>query len=409
MPRRKRFNLLVIGASGSVARAFLRRLPGLRSHFGRLVLLDKNRRVLEDAHLEHDRLDYVFVRRRLDLPRDNRYFAKLLRQYRIGIVLDVSTHPTLPMLEAVEAAGVRYVNTSLNDEKLEVTELVARLQQIGGRTSAPRILCAGMNPGIVNLWVRHGIARFGVPDEIVHFEYDTSMTMDQWRPLVTWSRHEFLMETTWNRTGVFDGQGVALEPTNALKNLVPLRPWLGPILGGDHYPPGMLVLHEENITMGQAVRVPSKFIYALHPRTMRYLQERYRKQGTLRVGDLILGDNLGRRLNGTDLVGVCLQYPRRRVYYLNRMDNRQLIGTNATCSQVAIGIYSALFTLLYDRLKPRLWFTGDLYDTRYRQFVFANMRVELFLCARRGRRWVLRKHIPEVRLRRLRDVKPVMI
>ncbi|HUK81062.1 MAG TPA: saccharopine dehydrogenase NADP-binding domain-containing protein [Verrucomicrobiae bacterium] len=397
-------NVLVVGASGNVARAFLRRLGGQRCHFGKLVLLDKNRRVLQDAHLEHQRLGYSFVHHRLALPKDERFFSRLLKRHRINIVLDVSTHDTLPMLAAVDAAGASYVNTSLNDSRLEVAPLVERLNPKRiKRTRAPHALCAGMNPGVVNLWVHHGLAHFGTPRQIIHFEYDSSMTVDGWRPIVTWSKHEFLAETTWNRTGRYVGDGIELKSTNALQNRVPLRPLLRPILAADHCPKGFLVLHEENLTLGRALSVPSKFIYALHPRTMRYLVDRFRRKGNLREGDLEIGDNITRRLGGADMVGVCLEYPRRRVYYLNRMNNDGLIGTNATCAQVAVGIYAALFTLLYDRLEPRIHFIGDMYDTLYRRLVFANMRVEMFVCGRRNGRWVLSEHVPEVRLRSSRD------
>ncbi|MCS7048128.1 MAG: saccharopine dehydrogenase NADP-binding domain-containing protein [Verrucomicrobiae bacterium] len=410
MVRLRRPNLLIIGASGGVARAFLRRLPGLRVHFGRLVLVDKNRRVVADRHLDHARLNYEFVQRRLNLPQDEAWFLRLLKSHRIHMVLDVSTHPTLPMLEAVERAGLAYVNTSLNDPRLEVTELIERIDKLRERTaSAPRILCAGMNPGVVDLWVRHGVKQFGVPKQIVHLEYDTSMTMDQWRPLVTWCKHEFLTETTWDRTGVFDGKGVALSAKNSVQNLESLTPYLAPLLPGQKFPDAFVVLHEENITVGRALRVPSRFLYALHPRTMRYLVRRFRQQGTLRLRDIELGDNLARRLNGTDFVAVCLEYPRRRIYYANRMDNRSLIGTNATCAQVAVGVYCALFTLMYDRLQPRMYYTGELYDTLYRQLVFANLRVEMFQCTRRGRRWVVRRHVPEVRLRQWRGAPQVVI
>jgi hypothetical protein len=392
--------LLVVGASGNVARAFLRKLGGQRCHFGHLVLLDKNRRILEDKHLDHRRLQYRFVQHRLALPNDARYFARLLKKHRINIVLDVSTHATLPMLNAMDAAGVAYVNTSLNDDRLEVSELVQRLDPPRQRrTRAPRILCSGMNPGVVNLWVRHGLAHFGMPKEIVHFESDTSMTADRWRPIVTWSKHEFLTEAVWNRTGHYAGDAVAFQSGNALQHRQALRPLLAPILLGDHQPKGLLVLHEENLTLGRSLGVPSKFIYALHPRTMRYMVERFRRTGDLREGDLELGDNVTHRLTGEDMVGVCLKYPRQRVYYLNRLSNTSLIGTNATCHQVAIGIYCALFTLLYDKVAPQAYFVGDLYNTLYRRLLFANMRVEMFVCRRRKSRWVIREHVPEVRVR----------
>lgn len=410
MKRRRQPNLLVLGASGNVARAVLRRLGGQRCHFGRLVLMDKNRRVVDDAHLDHARLDYHFVRHRLALPADTRFFRRLLKQHRIDIVLDVSIHPTLPMLDLVNAAGVAYINTSLNDAKLEAGDLVHRLYPgREKRASAPRILGAGMNPGIVELWVRHGVARFGVPRKIIHFEFDDSMTLEQWQPLVTWSKHEFLVETTWNRTGEYDGQDIRFAAGNALYARRSLGPVLNPILPGPRYPQGFLVLHEENLTLGRALGVPSQFIYALHPRTMRHLVDRHRRVGDLREGDLVLGDNISARLNGTDMVGVCLQYPRRRVYYLNRLSNNALIGTNATCHQVAVGVFCALFTLLYDRLPARTYFAGDLYNTLYRQLAFANMRVELFICARRKGRWVRRKYLPAIRVPAVRDARHVVL
>lgn len=407
---RRRPNLLVCGASGNVARAFLRRLGSHRCHFGRLVLLDKNRSVLANRQLDHDRLAYSFVSRRLDLPADAAWFARLLRRHRIDIVLDVSTHDTLPMLAAVEAAGASYVNTSLNDSRRSVAEVLAALQPLRDQPHrAPHILCAGMNPGVVNLWVRHGVERFGRPRQIVHFEFDDSMTVDGWRPLVTWSRHEFLTETAWNPTGHHTGDRVLVRSTNALQNPVALRPLLAPLALGDHCPAGMLVLHEENLTLGELLGVPSKFIYALHPQTMRYLRQRFRRHGRLGLEDIELGDNVTRRLTGTDIVGVCLHYPNRRIYYLNRMPNDAVIGTNATCAQVAVGIYAALFTLIYDQLEPRIYFTEDLFDKLYRRFVMANMRVELFLCSRRKGRWVVRKHLPELRDRSPGHGRPLVI
>jgi len=403
-------NLLVIGASGGVARAFLRRLGGQRCHFGKLLLLDKNGRLLNDPHLDHRRLDYIFVRRRLTLPRDRRWFDRLLHRHHIDIVLDVSTHATLPVLAAADASGISYLNTSLNDENLEVGDLVEQLYPHRHHPRrAPHILCAGMNPGVVNLLVHHGVQHFGRPRQIIHFEYDSSTPVDGWRPLVTWSKHEFLMETTWNRTGHYDGKAVRQDRANAVERRVPLRPWLAPIMAADHCPKGFLVLHEENITVGRALGLPSRFIYALHPQTMNYLDERYRQNGTLHEQDIELGDNITQRLDGSDLVGVCLDYPRQRVYYINRLPNSAVIGTNATCAQVAIGIFAALFTLLYARLEPRLYFIGDIHGTLYRRFAFANMRIEQFVCVRRKGRWIVRQHIPELRVKMARDAAPAIL
>jgi hypothetical protein len=66
-------NLLILGASGHVAQAFLRRLGGRRAQFGQLMLLDKSEHVLKDRFLEHGRLRYQFVRHRLRWPDDGSY------------------------------------------------------------------------------------------------------------------------------------------------------------------------------------------------------------------------------------------------------------------------------------------------------------------------------------------------
>ncbi|MBM3858214.1 MAG: hypothetical protein FJ395_01040 [Verrucomicrobia bacterium] len=403
-------NLLIIGASGSVARAFLRRLGGQRCHFGRLVLLDKNRRVLDAPHIDHQRLDYRFVRRHLSLPEDERWFARLLDKHRIQIVLDVSTHPTLPMLSAVDAAGVSYVNTSLNDDDLEVGDLVRRIHPRRDKPRrAPHILCSGMNPGVVNMLVRHGVEHFGKPRQIVHFEYDTSTPVEGWRPIITWSKHEFLTETTWNRTGLYNGKSLQRSPANAIEHREPLHNWLRPVSEMDHCPEAFLVLHEENLTVGRTLGVPSRFLYAIHPRTMRHLIARHREKGTLHARDIEQVDNVTERLEGTDFIAVCLEYPRQRVYYVNQFPNSAVLGANATCAQVAVGVFAGVFTLLYDNLKPRIHFVEDIYDTLYKRFVFANLRIEQFICGRRKGRWVVREHIPELRVRAPHDKAPAVL
>lgn len=393
-------NLLILGASGNVARAFLRRLGGRRSHFGRLILLDKTDHVRHDRYLEHRRLDYRFIRHRLQFPDDFPYYRQLLRRHRINIVVDLTDADTLPLLSASDAAGVSYVCTSLNDEKLDVAQLVATLHPDRGQPcKAPHILCTGMNPGAVNIWVLHGVRRFGVPREIVHFEYDTSAPTNGWRPVLTWSRKEFLTEAVWERTGVVLDGAAALMPKNSLHHRVDLGPIMKPVLPLPAYPRGLLVLHEENLTLGSELKTSSRFIYAIHPRTMAYLARRWRKHGHVPITDLEVGDNTSIPLKGADTIGVYLDYPRHRVYYLHSLANRNVVGTNATCAQVAVGIYAALFTLLRERLPRRVHFVGDLYDTLYTRVLFCNMRVEQFVFAKRKRSLVLRQHVPNLRPR----------
>ncbi len=393
-------NLLILGASGNVARALLRRLGGRRADFGRVVLLDKSEHVREDRFLEHQRLEYQFIHRRLHLPRDQAYYRRLLRRHEIDIALDVTDADTLPVLAATDLAGVSYVGTSLNEAKRGANALVEALHPTREkRRRAPHILCSGMNPGVVNIWVWHGVRRYGKPREIVHFEYDTSMAADGWRPLITWSRKEFLSEVVWDPTGlVQDGRPVIFR-TNAIQHRCHMRSILQPVMPLPSYPHGFLVLHEENLTLGRLLGISSKFIYAIHPKTMAYLSRRWRRRGRVLLTDLEIGDNTLTPLDGEDTIGVCLDYPRQRVYYLHSLANSAVVGTNATCTQVAVGVYAALYTLLRERLAPRLYFVSDLYDSIYPQVLFANMRVEHFVFVKRKRSLVLRHHEPVLRPR----------
>jgi hypothetical protein len=154
---------------------------------------------------------------------------------------------------------------------------------------------------------------------------------------------------------------------------------MAPVVPLPSYPRGFLVLHEENLKLGQALGVSSKFLYAIHPGTMAYMVRRWRERGRLTISDLHVGDNTTVPLEGSDTIGVCLEYPDRRVYDLHGLANGAVVGTNATCTQVAVGVYAALITLLHQRPAPRIYFATDLYDTVYPHVLFSNQRVEHFV------------------------------
>jgi hypothetical protein len=393
-------SLLVLGASGNVARAFLRHLGGHRDRVKNLILLDRNRRLLDDPVLDHGRLNYRFIRHRIEFPKDETWYRRLLRKYRISMVIDLTDIDTLPTLASTDAVGVSYLSTSTNGTNQSQGEVMLQVKAYGDRkTRVPHILGSGMNPGVVNIWARHGVEHFGVPREIVHFEYDTSRPADDWAPIITWSPRQFLSEAVWDASGyVHEGQTRDL-PTPAIQQLVNMRSILRPIMKLDEYPEGLLALHEENITLGARWGISSKFIYALLPETMRHLQRIYRTRGTVRLSDLQIGDNNTMPLEGTDTIGVLLLYPQKRVYYVHSLPNAAVVGTNATCAQVAVGVYAGMLTLLMEKLESRIHHPGDLYQTLYRQVVFANMRVARSVFTRSGRIWLRRSHIRQVRVR----------
>jgi len=396
-------NLLVIGASGGVANAVLHHLRGYRGLFGQLVLLDRNSKVTKDPYIDHKTLDYRFIKHEIELPKKKQQFIGILKRHRIGIVLDITDADTLPLLEVIDGLGISYVNTAMNSEELTVTDLLfdvyPRKAEFKG---APHVLCTGMNPGVVNMWVRYGIEKFGLPKELVHFEYDTSVVAKGWHPMMTWSLKEYIVESLRDPTGVALGRGKveALAP-NAQHYPVEMRPILEPIMPLAKYPRGLTVLHEENLSVSYKYDIPSKFIYAVNQKTMAYVSGLLKKNGVVRREDLEQCDNTDEPLDGADNIGVCLEYPDKRVYYYNSEPNKAFIGTSATYTQVAIGIFSALFTLVYDRLKPQAYFVEDLYDTHYRYFLFDNLRVQEYVFKKRGKRKLaLESYNPMVRIKR---------
>lgn len=370
-------NLLILGASGHVAQAFLLRLQSERHNYGRMVLLDPCDRVVKDLHLDHRRLEYRFIRRRLRFPEDTAYFHRVLKLHRIDIVLDLTDLDTAPILAATDAAGVSYVNTALNDSGRGVAEVVSALHPTRERPrNAPHIISSGMNPGVVNIWVWDAFRRYGAPQEIVHFEYDSSTPVAGWRPTITWSRQEFLTETVWERTGLVVNGELHLLERNALCSRQDMREILEPVVRLDSYPRGFLVLHEENVKLGRKLGASSKYVYAIHPRTMDHLKRVWLERGTVDIDDLEVADNTSVCLTGSDMIGLRVSYPDKCIYYLHSLANEDVFGTNATCAQVAVGVEAALTTLRSEKLGPRIYFASDLYDTVYRDVVFRSLRVE---------------------------------
>ncbi|MEX2016987.1 MAG: saccharopine dehydrogenase NADP-binding domain-containing protein, partial [Candidatus Pacearchaeota archaeon] len=168
----KKPNLLLLGASGGVAQVFLHYLVHHRDILGKLVLLSGKNRIKNNMHLEHRKLDYTYVERRIN-PENKDDFKNILKKYDINIVLDLTDIETIPLLEAANEVGVSYINTSMNADDKTVDKLIFDIYPRKEKlNNAVHILCSGMNPGVVNMWVRYGISKFGIPKEIVHFEYD---------------------------------------------------------------------------------------------------------------------------------------------------------------------------------------------------------------------------------------------
>ena len=409
--RKIRPNLLVLGASGGVANAFLHHLNNYRRLFNKVFLLDKNNKVLRDSFIDHKILDYKFIHKKIMLPQRKGEYLSMLKRFKIDIVLDITDMDSLEIIDATNKAGVSYINTAMNDEKKTVSELIfdiyPRKKDI---RKAPHILCTGMNPGIVNMWVRYGIEKFGLPKQLIHFEFDTSKIAKKWHPMMTWSIHEFIAESVRDPSGIALGRGIVKQVfPNALENRENMKWILKPIMKLEKYPHGLTVLHEENLSISYKYDIPSKFIYAINPTTMSNLIGVYEKKGIVTEKDLELGDNTREILDGSDSIGVILDYPEKKVYYFNTIPNVAVIGTNATYTQVVIGIFAALFTLLFNKLNPGVYFVEDLYDTYFMHFMFDNMRVQEFVFKKEKGHLKFLSYNPKVNPRRNRRLEHLYI
>lgn len=408
----KKPNLLVLGASGGVANAFLHHLITYRKLFGKLVLLDKCNKAPKDKYIDHKSLDYCFILEKIELPKKEKRYLNILKKHKIDMVLDITDENSTEILDATNKAKINYINTSMNNYKKTVKELISDIfERRESFKNAAHILCAGMNPGIVNMWVRHGIEKFGLPKEIVHFEYDTSKAIKKWYPSITWSIHEFLTESIEDPSGIVIGRGNVKDLfPNALKNMENMKSILKPILNLKKYPNGMTVLHEENLSIGYKYNLPSKFIYSIDPETIKTLIRLYNKKKNISIKDFKFADNTTEMLEGADNIGVVLDYPAKKVYYFNSIPNISVIGTNATYTQVVIGIFAALFTLLFNNLKSGIYFVEDLYDTYFKYFVFDNMRIqEIIFKKMPNNKLKLLSYIPMIKLKGNRCLKHLYI
>lgn len=384
MMKKNKMNLLILGASGGVAAACLLELMKKREMFGKLFLLDKSETFLQNPYIDHKKLNYQFICKTLTFPESEVYYATFLESKKIDIVLDLTDMDSIPILTFTNTAGVSYVNTAMNDENRYVSDLVFDVYAHKKKfTNARHILCTGMNPGIVNMWVKYGIENFGVPKEVFHFEYDTSVIAAGWQPMMTWSLHEFIVELVTDPTGKMLGKNKLqrLLP-NGLHHRVDMKAILSPIMQLDAYPKGFQVLHEENLSISQQYNIPSQFIYGFNMQTMDALVALYKKHKTIRYADLIHGDNTSYPLLGEDNIGVLLRYNDKNVYYFNSIANQSVIGTNGTYSQVIVGIFAALSVLLVNHeLDNGVYFVEDLYKTYFKQYMFEHMKVEEYVFA----------------------------
>jgi homospermidine synthase len=342
-------NLLILGASGGVAHAFLSIFPKYRNFFDKVVLLDKDDKVINSLYIDHKNIDYFFVKENLNECNIKFIIENLKLKYSISIVLDLTDYNTIPILSVVDSLGMAYLNCSLNLEDPSMINFVEDSKRLFNQFRRnTHILSLGMNPGIIHHLIAKGIVEYGLPTEFIEIEYDSSIpTKETKKPFITWSKKQFLNEAVWSKTGLCVEGGKYLElEKNAINTLEDTKNLLSPIKKMLNYPRGMVVPHDEVITLARFLEIPGKFVYAIHPDSLSKLVKIANIKTTVKECDIEYLDNISQPLSGYDYIGVWLKYPNKMVCYYFSVDNSNVEGTNATLFLVGVGVVAGLIDFI---------------------------------------------------------------
>ena len=359
--------LVILGASGGVARAFLQLLPSSRQAIAELVLIDKNDAVTRSAYLSHSNLAYTFIQADVNIS-----LSAILMEVRsksnFVIVLDLTDQTTHPILHAVDFHGINYINCSLNAEVTTMVDYLPTIKEFEQKyQNGSHVLGVGMNPGIVNHMILGAIERYGVPKSFVEIEYDSAFPkIDPGTPFITWSKRQFLGESVIDNSGYCGEGGKYIELEKPpISNPIPTQNHLSSLAVLDEYPLGMIVSHDEIIALSQHFGIPGQFIYAIHPLSLRRLQTIYFERGTVDECDISEIDNTTTHISGSDRIGAWLNYEDRRVCWWCEVLHKNASGTNATLFMVAVGVLAHLLDYIQAHPgKPGVTGVHDLNTTR---------------------------------------------
>lgn len=365
-------NILILGASGGVAGATLKILEKYRTKIGNLVLLDKSESVLGSKSFDHYKMDYVFIKKDFSNCFDV-LLSKLIKKYGINIVMDISDFETEYLLNISNSFGVSYLNCSMNYEGTSMMSFSEDIKTFSQKyNNCSHVLSLGMNPGIINHLVMMGVIKNGVPNEIVEIEYDSAIPLHDLKyPFITWSKKQFLNEVVRDPSGeCIEGGKYVEHDFPAICNLVDTKQYIEPLKKMESYPQGMIVPHDEVISLSRVLEVPGKFVYAIHSNSFSLIKEKYNNKGSVTEEDILFYDNVETHLHGSDLVGVWLFYSDRKVCYYIDLDHESVIGTSATLYLVAVGVVAGLITFMESNLLDKgTMISSDLNNEKFLQIV----------------------------------------
>ena len=340
--------IVVLGASGGVAHAFLQILPDSRHEMSSLWLIDKSDAVTRSPHLAHSKLAYTFIQADVNdsLPA---ILLTVRSKDNLVIVLDLTDQPTHPILSVVDFHGGHYINCSLNADVTTMNDYLPTLEQFCRKyRNGSHLVGIGMNPGIVNHMALSAIERYGVPNSYVEIEYDSAFPeVDPGTPFITWSKRQFLVESVIDPSGYCGEGGKYIElDAPAISNPVSTQTHLSPIATLDEYPLGMIVSHDEILSLSQLLGIPGQFVYAIHPLSLKRLRTIHSQYGTVAEAELTMLDNTTIPLDGSDKIGVWLNYTESRVCRWCEVFHKDITGTNATLFMVAVGVLAHLLDFI---------------------------------------------------------------
>jgi homospermidine synthase len=372
----------IFGSSGGVARAVLAILNRSVSDVHDPLHDYMTHCQIHLVDLKEQQLDYYKTYApnlvdRLSLHQLDLKNIEAVRQHLIGtrtsLIIDVSWADTVEMLELCNELGVCYVNTALENAKIDEDvsvdgfTLIERYQiyerNKGRFTNTKAILCSGMNPGVVQWMAIHMLnerpeemptACYIVEKDSIFYK-DKSL-IEQQTVYSSWSPECFLDEAILNYPMYMSHH----EPHFLYRSVyeIEFKVTLGQIR---FY--GCLMPHEEVITMAQLYDMEMGFIYRVNEHTTSQLQANVDDPDRIWNWKHKVLDPSEAELVGEDLVGVLLVYADKERYMYNVMENREIykeFRVNATYFQVACGVYGAVCSLLLDEIKKGLYYVDEL-------------------------------------------------
>ncbi len=372
MKKRTKKGFVVLGASGGVATAFLHLVSEYRFLFGDIILVDKSDSILKSTTLRHETLKYTFYQTDIQ-GSEKKILRQIKNKHSISFVLDLTDCYTEPILAAADELKLSYLNCSLNTLDGSMNHYAEDLKKYTlAFKKCPHVLALGMNPGIINHLIIRGVIEHGAPAEFVEIEFESGEPKKlPEKPFITWSKKQFLNETVWDNAGYCSSGGEYIEEDSpAINNLVDTEKFVAPIVKMHKYPKGMIVSHDEVITMSRTLEIPGKFIYAIHPASLERILNLVRGGTKIKEEDVIFLDNVQTPLRGSDMIGVWLYYDNKSVCYYTNLLHSDVTGTNATLHLVAVGFLAGFIDFYINPLLDNGVLTsGDLDNETFLQIV----------------------------------------